>query len=181
MPRGSLAAYKADTYWGTFSEIYEKPLELAVNGSAERVISTNVNAALATRLTFDARQDDFKPSNLGVYTDDSDIVKIEYVSTDEDGSINYNITGLKDGIAKVSFLYYNTNGLTVTYICYVCVGQFAAVHDVTAETAEPAAYGVYNLSGVKVADGMSKDAVNTLPRGFYILVSPQGSTKHIVR
>ena len=61
------------------------------------------------------------------------------------------------------------------------VGQFAAVHDVTVDTAEPAAYGVYNLSGVKVADGMSKDAVNTLPRGFYILVSPQGSTKHIVR
>lgn len=181
VPRGSLAAYKADSYWGTFSEIYEKPLELAVNGSAERVISTNVNAALATRLTFDARQDDFSPSKLGVYTDDSDIVEIEYVSTDEDGSINYNITGLKDGIAKVSFLYYNTNGLTVTYICYVCVGQFAAVHDVTVDNAEPAAYGVYDLSGVKVADGMSKDAVNTLPRGFYILVSPQGSTKHIVR
>lgn len=181
VPRGSLAAYKADAYWGTFSEIYEKPFELTVNGSAERVISTNVNATLATRLNFAARQDDFNPSKLGVYTDDTDIVKIEYISTDEDGSINYNITGLKDGIAKVCFLYYNSNGLTVTYICYVCVGRFASAQDITADTALPAAYGVYNLSGVKVADGISKDAVNTLPRGFYILVSPQGSAKHIVR
>ncbi len=181
VPRGSLDAYKADSYWGTFSEIYEKPFELTVNGSAERVISTKVNAALTTHLTFDARQDDFNPSKLGVYTDDTDIVEIEYVSTDDDGNINYKITGLKDGIAKVCFLYYNTNGLTVTYICYVCVGHFAAVHDVTADTPEPTVYGVYNLSGVKVADGVSKNNVNSLPRGLYILVSSQGATKHIVR
>lgn len=181
VPRGSLDAYKADSYWGTFSEIYEKPVEPAVNGSVERVISTNVNATLATRLTFDARQDDFTPKNVGVYTDDTDIVEIEYMSTDEDGSINYNITGLKDGIAKVCFLYYNTNGLTVTYICYVCVGRFAAVHDVTTDTAEAMEYDVYNPSGVCVAKNISKDNVNSLPRGLYILVSPQGAIKHIVR
>lgn len=181
VPRGSRDAYKADSYWGEFADILEKPFELTINGSAERVVSTNVNAELTLHLDFTARSDNFSTSNLGVSTDDTDIVKVLYTSTDEDGSMNYKVTGLKDGIAKVSFLYYNTNGLTVTYICYVCVGQFAAVHDVTVDTAEPAAYGVYNLSGVKVADGMSKDAVNTLPRGFYILVSPQGSTKHIVR
>lgn len=179
VPRGSRDAYKADSYWGEFADILEKPFELTINGSAERVVYTNVNAELTLHLDFTARSDNFSTTNLGVSTDDLDVVKVLYTSTDEDGSMNYKVTGLKDGIAKIYFLY--SDSRTVTYTCYVCVGQFAAVHDVTAETAEPAAYGVYNLSGVKVADGMSKDAVNTLPRGFYILVSPQGSTKHIVR
>ncbi len=181
VPRGSRDAYKADSYWGEFSEIYEKPFELKVNGSPERIVSTSVNASITMHLTFDARQDDFNPSEIGVSTDDTDIVEIEYLSKDEDGSINYQATGLKDGIAKVYILYYNTNGITVTHVCHICVGQFASAQDITADAAEPAAYGVYNLGGVKVADNMSNDAANSLPRGFYILVSPQGATKHIVR
>ena len=48
-------------------------------------------------------------------------------------------------------------------------GEGAGVEDITADIDADAHVVVYNLSGVKVADGVASDVLNRLDKGFYVV------------
>ncbi len=179
VPAGSVDAYKANAYWGGYSNILEKPFNLSINGGSDRFFNIGEGEAKRLKLTFDTKVSDFDVSKVKMVSNDVEFLDVEEVASDAE-SKTYDIKGRKSGVAKFEVSYLQS-WYTVRYVCYACVGSFAEVEDITIDTPEASSYDVYNLSGIKVADNCAKEDVDNLPQGLYILVSPQGSKKYLVR
>ena len=89
----------------------------------------------------------------------------DVVSVDSNGKL----TGLKSGTANV----YAATSNGKYSVCAVTVANRAGVEDITAD-ADDTVTGVYNLSGVRIAD-----TLDNLPRGLYIVTSTSGNTRKV--
>lgn len=89
----------------------------------------------------------------------------DVVSVDSNGKL----TGLKSGTANV----YAATSNGKYSVCAVTVANRTEVEDITAD-ADDTVTGVYNLSGVRIAD-----TLDNLPRGLYIVTSTSGNTRKV--
>ncbi len=160
VPKGSTAAYiayKAE-HPDCFKNVYEFEPEVKMSESAVTIrLDGRYQLSAMVLPYYDSTNIQWESSNPSI----------------ADVSSKGLVFGFSEGNATITAKYGNA-----TATCAIKVSKTESVEDVKVDTATE--YDVYNMQGILIRKQCDKASLNDLPKGIYILVSPQSRTKIII-
>ncbi len=160
VPKGAASAYEAykAEHPDCFKNIYEFEPEVKMSESAVTIRLDGRYQLSAMALPYyDSTNIQWESSNPSI----------------ADVSSKGLVFGFSEGNATITAKYGNAIAT-----CAIKVSKTESVEDVKVDTATE--YDVYNMQGIMVRSKCDKADIYDLPKGIYILVSPQSRTKIII-